>query len=267
MQSKEYLDFCLRSQISGKNKLSAELRDLLIKYFPERDSVTLEQPLDNQNDLKNLSSHNLQELNSEFQKNFAEMKQKIFKESNCKKIKGKKLNGFSLCNLIEEFVFSFNQSSILNINTAWDNLIQKDLKFYFDQAVDNYTKSVENLPQVIEQEDLVKRLYEYKLETITKFNQIFTFNQDILNNSEYLSKYNEARRNLDSEIIKHESKLVDRNLNRSSEYCQELLKKHFQIIEEKTSKNYYGSKTSEEYVKDYERYFLKYLFCKIKFSS
>lgn len=52
-----------------------------------------------------------------FQRDVEEMKKKVLKETNSKRIKGKKLNGFSLCNLLLELAEAINKNTPMNLNT------------------------------------------------------------------------------------------------------------------------------------------------------
>ena len=53
----------------------------------------------------------IDEFVSDFQIDVESLKRKIFRDINGKKIKGKKLNGFTIANFIEEFLDSINKSS------------------------------------------------------------------------------------------------------------------------------------------------------------
>lgn len=105
----------------------------------------------------------------------------------------------------------------------------------------------------MEQEDIVRRLYDFKLEAMMRFNSIFNFNQDTFNNSQYLAKFNEKKRALESEISKCESKLMDKNLQISSQVCFKLLEESYKELNEKITKNHYNVKRCDEYLKDHER--------------
>lgn len=201
--------------------------------------------------MKNLNNFNLEDLKPDFQKEFLNLKNKIFKDLTSKKIKGKKFNGYSLANLIEEWVGAINQGAVPNINSTWDTIINKDIQEFYDKAFLNYQKNISSITEVMEQEVLIKNLYEYKLDAMMIFNKIFNFNQDTFNNSEYLSRYNENRWKLQEEISKTEAKIVDQNFNKSSVLCQDILKNAYNPIAEKLSYNYYSPKTCDEYIKEF----------------
>jgi hypothetical protein len=135
----------------------------------------------------------------------------------------------------------------------WDTVINKDIQEFFEKALKIYSENVSKLKGVMEQEDIVKKLYEFKLEAMMIFNQIFNFNQDTFNNSEYLARYNERKRNLEAEISKCESKVIDRNMSETYELCREILNNSYEIIQEKLKNKVYTSKTCDEYLKDHEK--------------
>jgi len=110
----------------------------------------------------------------------------------------------------------------------------------------------------MELEEVVRRLYDFKLETMMRFNEIFNFDQDTFSNSQYLAKYNEKKRVLEAEISKLESKVMDKNLNKSSLYCENLLQESYKVIDEKISSSYYNLKTCDEYLKDQEKFLNNY---------
>jgi hypothetical protein len=60
-----------------------------------------------------------EDLKSEFRDEFQVLRNKIFKDSFCKKIKGKKSNGFSLAVFLEEWVNAINEGGIPNISTMY----------------------------------------------------------------------------------------------------------------------------------------------------
>ena len=56
----------------------------------------------------------------DFKQDFELLRKKLFRDINCKKIKGKKLNGFTLANFIEEYINKVNQDQIPEINSMYE---------------------------------------------------------------------------------------------------------------------------------------------------
>ena len=175
ISSKEYLDIYLRKKNPSSKGEVNNIRDAIIKYFPERDCVTLVSPVDEESMLKNLNTNSPDELKQDFQEEFTILKNKIFKELSSKRIKGKKFNGCSLANFIEEWVNDINKGSQPNISNIWDVIIDKDIVDFYQKAFKSYTININNLKEVKEQDELIKMLYEFKLEAMMLYNKIFRF--------------------------------------------------------------------------------------------
>lgn len=94
------------------------IRQSILKYFHDRDCITLVRPVDNDEDLKKLNKIPFDKLKVDFRNEFIELKDKIYKDSNPKRFNGKKLNGPTLANLLHEFVDVINKGGIPNINNA-----------------------------------------------------------------------------------------------------------------------------------------------------
>lgn len=112
---------------------------------------------------------------------------------------------------------------------------------------------MEKFTDVVEQDELIKYLYDYKLEAMMIFNKVFNLNQDTFNNTIYSSMFNNSLRNLESEISKRESKICDDNYNNSVKLCASQVQKCFEGIKDKMNNRYYNLKTTEEYIKDFEK--------------
>lgn len=85
------------------------------------------------------------------------------------------------------------------------------------------------------------------------FNKVFNLNQDTFNNTTYSSLFNNSLRNLESEISKRESKICEDNYNRSVELCETQVLRCYETIKDKMNNGYYNLKTTEEYIKDFEK--------------
>jgi hypothetical protein len=225
---------------------------LIVKYFSDRNCLRFVTPTDDKEELKKLDTIPIKYLKKEFCDEVDILKHKIYKDSICKKIRGKKCNGISLALIIEEWVYSHNNKTIPNFLTIFNAVIENDIQHFYDSALKLYTTNIESLSVVMESEEIIKRLYEYKLEAIMKYNTIFNFDQDTFNNSEYFAKYKEKKRLLESEISKYESKIIDKNYNESYNMCEKLLEDSYKEIESKINEGNYNWKTYEEYLKDHE---------------
>jgi len=91
-------------------------KENIVNIFPDRDSHTLVTPLKNEINANQLKTIDFDKLMNDFKQDFQLFNKKIFRELNCKKIKGKKLNGFTIANFIEEYIEKVNNAQIPEIN-------------------------------------------------------------------------------------------------------------------------------------------------------
>lgn len=99
------------------NEDNGKIKENLLKLFPDRDSASCVSPLMNGVNAKNLNSYPIGNLSQEFQRDFEVLRKKIYRDVNCKKIRGKKLNGFTIANVIEEFIERVNNGETPEINS------------------------------------------------------------------------------------------------------------------------------------------------------
>ncbi len=105
--------------MTGKSSQDNNLiRENILKYFSERDCITLVRPVEEEKDLQRLNDIPFEKYFTEFKMEFLKLKEKIFKDSTAKRFNGKKLNGPSLANLIREIVKAINKGAVPNINNA-----------------------------------------------------------------------------------------------------------------------------------------------------
>ena len=247
ISSKEYLELCLKNKRSGKNSNDNNvIRQNIIKFFPERDCVTLIRPVDNENDLRRLNNIPYNNLKPEFKMEFKKLKDKIFKEALPKKLNGKKLTGPALATLIEQFVKVINSGKIPNINNTWDSVIEKDVS-------DSYYKSYEyfkiNLNQlklgqnnVYNNSDLLKKLYTYKYGALNNYDSLLQSNGDTFKQRNYRKMYLETKKNLNSKIDSTIQKIISQNNSLSTNFCSNTLNSIYHPLESRLNQNAFNSK-------------------------
>lgn len=219
ISAKEYLEICLRKKMTGKNASDNNIiRDNLIKYFPDRDCVTLSRPVDDEKDLKNLTDFTFEKLKSSFKSEFMNLKKKVMKESQPKVIKGKRLNGPAVASLINSFVTAINDGAVPNINNAFESVIEEDIKHYYANALRLYETGLQEYDRATDDVDLIEQLAEKKLDALMHYNKVVAINPDTFSNSTYLSWFNEKKRLLDSKIEEKSSALVEKNTKKCIEY-------------------------------------------------
>jgi hypothetical protein len=209
------------------------IRDNIIKYFPERDCVTLSRPVEEERDLQRLNEIPFNELKTSFKMEFNQLKSKVYQETLPKKINNRRLTGPILANLIIEFVNTVNSGEIPEIDNSWDSVIKKDILDYYEKAFGKYKANVNKLTGQLEQEELVRSLYSYKYEAVMAYSKVYNFNQESFMNKKYFKIYEDYRTKLDKEIGLIEDKTIQGNSDKCSVMCKDTLKtlysKHVRI--------------------------------------
>ena len=245
--SKEYLELCLKNKRSGKNSNDNNvIRQNIIKFFPERDCVTLIRPVDSEADLKILNTIPYNNLKPEFKMEFKKLKDKIFKEALPKKLNGKKLTGPALATLIEEFVKVINSGKIPNINNTWDSVIEKDVSDSFYKSDNLFKKNLSELKlgpnNVYNNSDLLKQLYTYKYNCLNNFDTLLQSNGDTFKQKNYRRIYLDAKKNLNTKIDSTIKKVVAQNNSLSANFCSNTLTSIYHPLEGRLIQNKFNSK-------------------------
>ena len=291
ISSKEYLELCLKNKRCGKNASDNNvIRQNIIKFFPERDCVTLIRPVDSEEELKRLNTIPYNNLKPEFKMEFKKLKDKIFKEALPKKLNGKKLTGPALATLIEEFVKVINSGKIPNINNTWDSVIEKDVTDAFYKSYDIFKMNLNKLKlgqnNVYDNPDLMKKLYNYKYLSLNNFDNLLQSNGDTFKQRNYKKMYLDTKKNLNYKIDSTIKKIISQNNSLSTNYCSNTLNSIYRPFEQRllqnafTIKNYndinfglsevmkkydatgkgpYKDETGFEYLKAKEGNIIKYL--------
>jgi len=253
--SKEYLELCLKNKRVRGGQDNNIIRQNIIKFFPERDCVTLIRPVDDESDLKRLNDIPFNNLKPQFKIEFKKLKDKIYKEALPKKYNGKKLNGPSLARLIEEFVNVINSGKIPNINNAWDSVIEKDINDYYNKALNFYREKIRTIKisqgNVYENDELLKKLLKYEYLSLNIYNSIKENNGDTLNHKKYLNIFEENKKKLIKTIENNQNKLLDQNTNYSISFNTNLFNESYQPFQNKLYNNKYTSKDKDDLNDDY----------------
>lgn len=211
--SKEYLELCLNKKISGKNSNENNIiRENIIKYFHERDCLTLCRPVDSEEELKRLNRIPFSNLNTDFKTEILNLKNEIFKNSQPKKFQGKKLTGIGLFYFIQNIITKINEGAVPNINNAWENVVINDIDDYLVKSQHMFSNSIKEIQNEWKYEEVLDYLYEKKKESYFYFSEVKILNRDTFNyNSKYLN-YFEEKLALLNEYIRTSSDKVLKNV-------------------------------------------------------
>ena len=247
ISSKEYLELCLKNKRCGKgSKDNNVIRQNIIKYFPERDCVTLVRPVDSEDDLKKLNTIPYNKLKPEFKMEFKILKDKIFKEALPKKLNGKKLTGPALAILIEEFVNVINSGKIPNINNTWDSIIEKDVSDAFFKSYELFKNNINSLKldkkNIYDNGELEKKLYEFKYISINNFDNLLQSNGDTFKQNNYKKMFLDKKTELNDKIDSSIKKIISQNNLLSSNNNNTILNELYKPLESRLSQNNFNSK-------------------------
>ena len=214
ISSNDYLELCLRNKLINKNGIGMEnnlIRENIIKYFKERECITLPRPVEQEEDLHKLNEIRFDQLKPNFRNEFLNLKKKVY-ESKIKRIGNKKINGPILVNLLIQFINSLNSKIIPNINTAIENIILNEIEKYYDKCKklwkQNYSKIKTN------NDYNIKSIYNIKYFIIIEYSQVINDNKEIKYTEKFLEIYNNNKNKLEQEIQNDIDKLLkERNTN------------------------------------------------------
>jgi len=131
-----------------------------VKLFRQRELMVFVRPVIEEEDLQKLNSLNLKELRPEFVKQFKILKDKIFKECPMKQMHGKPVSGFMLAHLLEQYVKAINEGAVPNISTAWDNVMNYEIRKIFELAERTYKeKAAKIIDFPMDEDKLVSEYY------------------------------------------------------------------------------------------------------------
>jgi len=215
ISSNDYLELCLRNKLINKNGIGMEnnlIRENIIKYFKERECITLPRPVEQEEDLHKLNEIRFDQLKPNFRNEFLNLKKKVYEESKIKRIGNKKINGPILVNLLVQFINSLNSKIIPNINTAIENIILNEIEKYYDKCKklwkQNYSKIKTN------NDYNIKSIYNIKYFIIIEYSQVINDNKEIKYTEKFLEIYNNNKNKLEQEIQNDIDKLLkERNTN------------------------------------------------------
>ena len=226
--SDEYLELCLRNKSTnyGNKNKSIEnnlIRENIIKYFKDRECITLPRPVDQEEDLHKLNQIPFSKLKPNFREEFLNLKRTIYENSKVKRIGNKKINGPILVELLTSFINSLNSKIIPNINTAIDNIIINEIEKSYDNSMklwkEKYTK-------IKEDNFNIKDLYDIKYFIMNEFNTVVNDNKEIKYNNQYLDIYNNNKKKLENEMQNDIQRINLINSNKKSSLLNEILNKH-----------------------------------------
>ena len=228
ISSNEYLEICLRNKLLNKNGIGMEnnlIRENIIKYFKERECVTLPRPVDQEEDLHKLDEIPFDKLKPNFRSEFLNLKNKVYENSKVKRIGNKKINGPILVGLLTQFINSLNSKIIPNINTAIENIIINEIEKNYEKCKkiwkQNYSKINSN------ESYNIKEIYNIKYFVMNEYNMVINENKEIKYSKKFLELYQNNKIKLEEEIKNDINKLIsNKNKNIKNFITTEIINKY-----------------------------------------
>ena len=228
ISSNEYLEICLRNKLLNKNGIGMEnnlIRENIIKYFKERECVTLPRPVDQEEDLHKLDEIPFDKLKPNFRSEFLNLKNKVYENSKVKRIGNKKINGPILVGLLTQFINSLNSKIIPNINTEIENIIINEIEKNYEKCKkiwkQNYSKINSNDSYNI------KEIYNLKYFVLNEYNTVINENREIKYSKKFLELYQNNKIKLEEEIKNDINKLINnKNKNIKNFITTEIINKY-----------------------------------------
>ena len=246
ISSNEYLELCLRNKISGKNSNENNLiRQNILKYFKDRECITLPRPVDSEENLQNLDKIPFNQLKTNFRKEFLVLKEKVYYTSKPKVINRKRINGAILADLLIAFVDSINSGIIPNINTAWDNIIINDIDDYYNNSLRYFKQNVSKCKDI-------RTLYKLKFNTMMNYQNVLIQNKEILENEKYKDKYNKCLNDIEREIDFQIMNKIKEIKNDNIKQVKDVITNKIKILDSNLFKESYKSDNNyDNLIKDY----------------
>lgn len=233
---KDYLENELNKK--GKDKKINLLKENILKLFNERTCIVKE------DDQKNNILMN-----------------KIIEEINPKNIKGKYFDGNSLSFFLEKFCEMHKKKGNPNFDELFKNLIYNDLEVYKNEALTYFYSEMGKLEQIENEENIIAKIYQIKIDSMEKFNFIHFLIQNLKNRPEYKDYkdlYTKIKLELDTKFTDQENLKILKNVQNCESDCNELLNKYYEKINKKILNRKYNENNTNEYLEDYKSFLNHY---------
>ena len=171
--SNDYLEDCINpSKIverEGPGESSFKIREAIVKLFRQRECMVFVRPVEDEDQLQNLNNPSLRDMRPEFSQQFKLFKSKVMTECPPKMMNSKPVNGRMLSSLVEQYIKAINEGAVPNISTAWENVVDTEVRRMYEAAMKLYKDETDKLATLnqlpIEQDDLVTRLFKIKMKS------------------------------------------------------------------------------------------------------
>lgn len=130
----QYLENCLNDRKTASED-SKKIKKSIMAYFPNRECLTLVQPVDDEEELQKLNELPDQCLRREFMEGVNTLRNKIMINTGPKLYEGKPITGYSISVMVDSYVQAFNSGKVPNIKNAWQQIAEDEGAAAFNKAL------------------------------------------------------------------------------------------------------------------------------------
>ncbi|CAE8601618.1 unnamed protein product, partial [Polarella glacialis] len=107
-----------------RSRAAREVREILLRFFPQRHCATLAQPVIDEDALRDLSKVPFEQLRPEFRTAFQEMRSQLLRTARArpKTVAGQPVSANALVAMLRKLVQALNEGSALNVSSAWEQV-------------------------------------------------------------------------------------------------------------------------------------------------
>lgn len=141
--AKDYLEKSLEAidmkKVHEENKKNIEkkneIRKAIKNFFHQREAAILYRPVNEEEKLRVVNKIPYEDLRSEFRRQVEYLIDKIYRNVRPKSINGQTLSGPMFAQMITEYVYCMNNNGMPEINTAWDRVMETEIKRVLQQSL------------------------------------------------------------------------------------------------------------------------------------
>ncbi|KRX10995.1 P-loop containing nucleoside triphosphate hydrolase [Pseudocohnilembus persalinus] len=175
-------------------------------------TLYLEQPVENEQELKNLERMKLEQCRPQFQQELKLLRDKILENIQPKRLKGFPLTPQMLCSLIQNYVTVLNSKGVIpNAQSSWEFIIEQECQLAYERALEEFQTQIQHYfsaDQPLDNDQICQQLGEIKQNSYMKFEQIAGYKEK----NEFFEKY---RAQLMEYINQKEKEILQLNFNQA----------------------------------------------------
>jgi hypothetical protein len=196
---------------------AVKIREAITKLFRQRECMVFVRPVEDESQLQQLNQLKLKNMRPQFIAQFKILKEKLFTECAPKMVKNKPVNGRMIATLLEQYIKAINKGAVPNITTAWENVIDNEIRRGYEDASKLYKEKTDTIytskELPMEQYLLLEKLFDIRAECDKVMRKGNRYSADAENADRlfktYIDKLIETYQSREAEITNKNSKLSE----------------------------------------------------------